>query len=233
MSQEVSGRPRASLEAVGGLSPCSDGSLPGGLPGSGRLKADLQFDPYNRNTRGMTTTPAETTDDELAARVRAKQAGSREAYEQLYRRHGPLLLAFLRARVGAEADDLHQEVWVRVWERPHLFHGGNFRAWVHTIARNSMTDRARKTKPTQLAESDDVTVRHTPVLEILGREEKVQFQLCLQKLPGRHREVVDKVLAGVDYEELCQEMGLSKGTAYKLFCEAKQRLAECVQRASP
>ena len=39
-----------------------------------------------------------------------------------------------------------------------------------------------------------------------------------------------KVLAGREYDELCEELGMNKGTAYKLYCEAKQRLTECVKR---
>ena len=179
------------------------------------------------------STPLETSDDELAAVVRAKGPTARECYETLYARHAPLLLAFLRARMGRDADDVHQEVWVRVWERPHQFQGGNFRAWIHTIARNCMADRARKTKPDQLMESDDVAVKRSPLADMLGREEKLQFQKCLEHLPNRHRDVVTKVLAGLEYEELCEQLGMTRGTAYKLYCEAKQRLTECVKRGSP
>src|SRR3954466_4180261 len=102
----------------------------------------------------MAATPTETdpSEDELAACIarrddsyRARQA-ARAAFEQLYGRHARLLSAFLAARVRrGEVDDLHQEVWHRVWLRlPGQFRGGNFRAWLHQIARHALIDRGRK-----------------------------------------------------------------------------------------
>jgi hypothetical protein len=80
--------------------------------------------PARLHTRIMATTVSEPeqTDDQLAAAA-ARRGNSdlglraaQEAFEQLYRRHAPLLLAFIAARVGpADREDLHQEVWRRAW----------------------------------------------------------------------------------------------------------------------
>ena len=74
-----------------------------------------------------------------------------QAFIELYNRHYTLLRAFIAARAGrSDADDIAQEVWQRVWQHlPTRFRGGNFRAWVHEIARNYLIDcsRRQKTRP--------------------------------------------------------------------------------------
>ena len=58
----------------------------------------------------------------------------------------PLLLAFVAQRVpSSDCDDLHQEVWQRVWASlPENYQSNNLRAWLHQIARNAIIDLSRK-----------------------------------------------------------------------------------------
>src|SRR4051812_9515789 len=72
-----------------------------------------------------------------------------QAFQLLYLRHGPLLRAFLSGRVvRADLDDLHQDVWRKVWARlPDRYRPGNFRAWLHQVARAMIIDQHRRRKP--------------------------------------------------------------------------------------
>ena len=105
------------------------------------------------------TLPETSESDTQLAAVVARRGDSEparlaacDAFERLYRRYAPLLLAFLASRVRAgERDDLHQEVWQRVWHHlPDQFRGGNFRAWLHQIARHAIIDQGRKRRPEPL-----------------------------------------------------------------------------------
>src|SRR5271156_3362515 len=106
-----------------------------------------------------TVSEPEQTDDQLAATSTRRGDSSlglraaHDAFEQLYRRHAPLLLAFIAARVGsADREDLHQEVWRKAWHHlPEQFHGGNFSAWLHQIARHAVIDHGKKKKAEALA----------------------------------------------------------------------------------
>ena len=100
----------------------------------------------------MNSDTVEITDEELAA-VCARRGGSpghrvraEAAFRTLYDRHARRLLAFLGGRVGMDVlDDVSQDVWAKVWRTlPTGFRGGNFRAWVHQIARNVVIDQRRK-----------------------------------------------------------------------------------------
>jgi RNA polymerase sigma factor (sigma-70 family) len=183
----------------------------------------------------------EPTDEDLAAVVarrgdsdRALRA-ARDAFEALYRRHAPLLLAFLAARVRpADREDVHQEVWQRAWTHlPDQFHGGNLGAWLHTIARNALIDRARKSRPESLAEPDArLDGRGRPAHELLVEHERAEaLRRCLEKLEAKAAALVRARLGGEDYDGVCRRLGLEAQQAYKLFHLAKDRLKTCVKRA--
>jgi RNA polymerase sigma factor (sigma-70 family) len=71
-------------------------------------------------------------------------------FELFYEAHKGEVLALLRRRAGrARADDLFQETFLRAlraYER--LEHGEHLRAWVLTIATNTVVDAARRDRPT-------------------------------------------------------------------------------------
>jgi hypothetical protein len=73
--------------------------------------------------------------------------------------HGPLLGAFLFGRVAqASADDLDQDVGQEVWARlPDRYRPGNFREWLHRVARALIIDQHRRRKPeAAIGEPDDL-----------------------------------------------------------------------------
>jgi RNA polymerase sigma-70 factor (ECF subfamily) len=176
---------------------------------------------------------AKLADEELAARA------TREACQVLYDRHAPALLPFLAARAPAECEDLHQDVWLRVWSRlPGGFRGGSFRAWLFEIARNLLIDRARRKRPERLAEDADRADPRgdaCPVSAALERERQQVLEGCLQKLEKQDAVTAALVrgrLGGEGYEQLCPRLGLTNNGAYKRWHEAVKQLQACVERAS-
>lgn len=181
------------------------------------------------------------TDEDLAA-LAARRTDSdgalgaaRDAFDRLYRRHAPLLLAFLAARGRrTDLDDVHQDVWSRVWTRlPDQFQGGNFRAWLYQIARHVVIDRARKHKPDALVDEHTLQDRnHEPVDQPLIEAERGEaLRRCLEKLTTEAATLVRARLAGEDYTQVCARLGMASSRAYKVFHEAKAQLQACVERA--
>lgn len=65
---------------------------------------------------------------------------------EYYRR--PLFGFILRMTEGAaDAEEIFQEVWLRVIKSQHRYTHKNFKSWLFRIARNLVIDRARKRKP--------------------------------------------------------------------------------------
>ena len=180
-------------------------------------------------------------DAALAARAAARGPGrladAQAAFEQLYRLHARPLVAFIASRVpSADADDLHQTVWAKAWERmPDQFDGGHVRGWLFQIARNLIIDRGRKKREDS---ADKIGDRPDPRLTgpSAGLEEdddRRRLAACMDKLPTALRELVRGRLAGDDYETVAARLNIPAARAHRLFHDAKTKLEGCVQQADP
>src|ERR1051325_3504222 len=81
-------------------------------------------------------------------------AGDRVAFERLYRLHVTRVFSLCARMVGdrTRAEELTQDVFVRAWEKLHLFRGdSSFATWLHRLAVNVVlndrkTERRRKNR---------------------------------------------------------------------------------------
>jgi RNA polymerase sigma-70 factor, ECF subfamily len=187
-----------------------------------------------------TVSEHEQTDEQLAAAAARRgdadgdACAASDAFESLYRRHAPLLLAFIAARCRpAEREDMLQEVWRRVWQHlPKQFHGGNFRAWLYQIARHALIDHNSKKKPELLNEPEIVPDGRPDWADaLLQREHSDALRRCVEKLTENAAAVVRARLTGEDYADVCQRLGITHNQAYKLFHSAKDQLKNCLERA--
>jgi RNA polymerase sigma factor (sigma-70 family) len=187
------------------------------------------------------TLPEKTESDAQQAAVVARRGDSEQArlaacdaFEGLYRRYAPLLLAFFASRVRAsERDDLHQEVWQRVWHHlPDQFRGGNFRAWLHQIARHAIIDQGRKRRSEPLIAQEALPDPHEEPSDhrMIQNERKQALERCLELLGPDGAALLRARLAGEDYPEICQRLKLEPARAYKLFHSAKEQLKTCVEQ---
>lgn len=89
----------------------------------------------------------EVEDRDLIAGYR--RDGSVAALEQLVERHRAPLFGYIMnmTRDPNEADEVFQEVWLKVIRKIDGYRHRNFRGWLMRIAHNLVVDRARKRKP--------------------------------------------------------------------------------------
>ncbi len=88
----------------------------------------------------------ELADDTLVARTRE---GDPRALAELYRRHAPALLGYLRRLTEdpAEAEDMLQETFLRIFQGRGSYEArGRFRSWLFTIGTRIAFDRRREEK---------------------------------------------------------------------------------------
>jgi RNA polymerase sigma factor (sigma-70 family) len=193
----------------------------------------------------MSSDTVEITDEELAA-VCARRDDSphyrrlaETAFHTLYDRHAKRLLSFLGGRVSmAVLDDVNQDVWARVWQAlPAGFRGGNFRAWVHQIARNVVIDQLRKRRNDPLPDEGNlIDHRQWDSARSVEADRHDALARCLKKLERANALVADLVrsrVAGESYEAYCGRTGMPADKAYRAFHQAKARLQACVEQTSP
>jgi RNA polymerase sigma factor (sigma-70 family) len=140
-------------------------------------------------------------------------------FERFYEAHNGEVLAFLRRRAGRDrADDLFQETFLRALRAyAQLEHGEHLRAWVMTIAANTLVDAARREKPTaELAvEPGGEDIR--PAFEELAP--------LTDGLPPKERAaVVLRYGYSLDYDEIGAALGSSEDAARQAASAGVRRL---------
>jgi RNA polymerase sigma factor (sigma-70 family) len=187
----------------------------------------------------MQATPDDADDENLAEIIARRDqdaramALAREAFDRLYDRHAPLLLSFLTSRRRHEADDLHQEVWRKVWDHlPTKFRGGQFRAWLYQIARRTLIDATRKKQTVPIGDEPVADPRQNAAEDrLIQVEENSVLEGCLQSLDDLSAQLVRARLSGMSYEEISQRIQMTTDQAQRLFHTIKNKLKTCVERA--
>ena len=167
-------------------------------------------------------------DDETLLRLYAR-GGDASAMEMLVQRHAAALAAFLAGWCddAAGAEDLAQDVWLRVLRRPDAFHGGTFRAWLLRIARNLAIDRSRKLSPELWLDAPADSSPDSPPLvdtlpdesaqppdeALVHAEDRARLLAAVRTLPGPQRDVVVLRAAGVPFADIAARFGIPLNTA--------------------
>jgi RNA polymerase sigma-70 factor (ECF subfamily) len=131
-------------------------------------------------------------DGELVARV---ANGDRTAARALMARHLPKILNLGRRMLGdqTEAEDVAQEVFVRVWTHAARWQPGKakFETWLHRVAINQCYDRLRKRPTTALDDvPDPVDEAPNPAARLYQTQLAAAVNEALQRLPDRQREAL-------------------------------------------
>lgn len=181
--------------------------------------------------------PSAIDRSELAALLQRVAARDRAAFTALYARTSAKLfgatLRILRRRDLAE--EILQEVYVRVWERagdydPAL---GSALGWLSTIARNRALDATRRRVELPLEDLPQAweiaDPADDPAREAERSGELRRLSACLETLADDRRSMV--VLAyrdGLTRDELATRFGVPVGTVKTWLHRSLARLKECL-----
>ena len=145
------------------------------------------------------------------------------------------LMQFLRrsSRSRTEADDLRQEVYVRVCEAARREIPQPARPFVFTVARNLLIDRARREQIVSIEAVADLGALEIaadepePDRTVIARQELRRLQTALDRLPNRCRQaVVLRKIDGLSYREIGLRMGIAEDTVSKHLREGMYALAD-------
>ena len=191
----------------------------------------------------MTPSANMRSDDDLIGAFRTGDAPAMEALFRRYRR--PVFAWLLRvAPDRAEAEDLYQEVWLKVIRGIDGYTSGGFKAWLWRIVRNAAADRARKKMAVPLldepmSDEADAEARVEQVadgnaisaIERMEAEERRSFlRRSVEGLSARLKDVVLLRIHGeLEFHEIAETLGLPLGTVLGRMNLAVKKLREAVQ----
>lgn len=155
----------------------------------------------------------------------------RERFEQLVLPHldAAFNLARWLLRGRADAEDVAQESLLRACRFIRGFHGGDARAWLLQIVRNTCYTWLEKNRPMELSmefnEEIHMQASATPETLAISGDDRDRLILALETLPPRFREVlVLRELEGCSYKEIAAITALPIGTVMSSLSRARRQL---------
>lgn len=184
--------------------------------------------------------PDTESDAEL---VRRSQKGDYSAFDALVTKHRGRVYAMIQNMVKNEADawDLAQEVFVKVWKALPKFEArARFSTWMYRITHNVVYDWMRKRRMETAGELDDnlltresiaagataTPARNARPDEAMARRElREKIEGALHKLSPEHREtILLREVQGLEYKEIADAMDCSIGTVMSRLFYARKKL---------
>jgi len=176
-------------------------------------------------------TDIRNTSDPDADMVKGVAGGDEKAFEQLVKKYEHSVLNTIYRYVGdrVEAEDIAQEVFLRVWRQARNFKGeSRFSTWLYRIVVNQCLSDRRKYKET--LQPLDATIEkedgsETPEAEVERRKGAEIVRKAVDELPSRQRiALILSKFEGKSYKEVAQIMGVSLSTVESLIFRARSSL---------
>jgi len=171
-------------------------------------------------------------DEDLVVRV---AEGDTVAYRELMRRHAaPLRHYTLRLmKQEAEAEDVVQETFLRLWQRAADYKPQAARAktWLYRIAHNLCIDRLRAKKPVADLDADELPPQSASQAALLDEKRRAErLGAALAELPERQAAAVTLVhLEGLSGAEAAQVLDVSEGALESLLSRARKAIKAKVE----
>lgn len=193
-------------------------------------------------TTAWTVPTGRRTDEWSECLVLIAAEQDRAAYTRLFRHFAPLIKAFAlsgSALSATHADELVQEVMLKIWQKSHAFNPEKAAAstWVYTIARNCRTDMFRRLQKfdTPLAAEDFIPDREgeQPFMQLQSRRSADRIHEMMRKLPADQTQILAKVyMEGKSHAEAAAELDLPLGTVKSRVRLAVQKMQVQFERTN-
>ena len=146
-----------------------------------------------------------------------------------------------------DAEDLTQDVFVRVFNSLSQYKPGTFEGWLHRITTNLFLDRVRRKKRIRFdwMGENDVTVATSDSFDRHERSGQPEDAYdmgnlgddiigALADLPPEYRAaVVLSDIEGLSYEEIAATLGIKMGTVRSRLSRARAKLREALAHRAP
>lgn len=202
--------------------------------------------PLDRLTEVESEKSMPVSDDELMCRF---QKGDESGYRRLMERYQDRILNYVYRMVSDRhlAEDLTQEVFVRIYLHAGRYHpGSRFAPWLYRIASNLAINELRRRKRWRFitidnnpSESDRNVIVDIKDEKSVSPDQRVsqveaadEVAEALKKVPVKYRTpLILRELEGYDYEEIAQILDIPRGTVKSRLNRGRALLATALKRA--
>ena len=158
----------------------------------------------------------------------------RALYQQAIDQHRHRVLSFARysLRVREDAEDVTQEVFIKLWQHWQKIDHEKLGAWIMRVAHNSVIDHVRKQRPQQTnldqyAEVEDQVGEESDAAQLDQQHFKSQLQTAIKSLEDPFRSIVImRDIQGMSYEDIQGSLELSASQVKVYLHRARRKLRE-------
>lgn len=158
----------------------------------------------------------------------------RALYQQAIDQHRHRVLSFAHysLRVREDAEDVTQEVFIKLWQHWQKVDHEKLGAWLMRVAHNSVIDHVRKQRPAQsnidqYAEVDDQLGEELDATDLEQQSFKRHLQLAIKSLEDPFRSIIImRDIQGMSYEEIQGSLELSASQVKVYLHRARRKLRE-------
>ncbi|MFV0252399.1 MAG: RNA polymerase sigma factor SigE [Beutenbergiaceae bacterium] len=163
-------------------------------------------------------------------------------WEQVVTEHSDRVyrLAYRLTGNRADAEDLTQETFVRVFRSLHSYQPGTFEGWLHRITTNLFLDGARRRSRLRFdalgdsAEWLPAPDRQSPERGFEHDNLDLDIQEALNALKPQYRAAVVLCdIEGLSYTEIAQTLGISTGTVRSRIHRGRSQLRQALAHRAP
>ncbi len=163
-------------------------------------------------------------------------------WEEIVRDHSARVyrLAYRLTGNPHDAEDLTQDVFVRVFRSLHRFQPGTFEGWLHRITTNLFLDGARRRQKIRfdgLADGADERLRSswkTPSEQLADADLDHDVAAALAALPPEFRAAVVLCdIEGLTYEEISDVLDIKIGTVRSRIHRGRAQLRAALRHRQP
>jgi RNA polymerase sigma-70 factor (ECF subfamily) len=152
-------------------------------------------------------------------------------FEELVNQYGRQVLNVALRILGntEQANDVHQEVFLAIWQRWHKYNGQvNWNGYLYRVTVRKSLECARRNRSQAVLSqrTQEQTTREWPDAALKADELQQKLAACLAKLPERQAEVfVLSRIEGLKHETIAELLGCSQETVRVHLHRAMKQLA--------
>lgn len=155
---------------------------------------------------------------DLKTQFQRLREGDQEAFSVIYHslKQPVYTICWRIVQIKETAEDLTQDIFLKLYVSPPAASVRNERAWVFQMAHNASIDCIRKRRELPLQDAEHLTAEDFSYVD-----QALDLEKAMSSLPDEHRQVLTLHLnADLSFHQIGQIMGLSLSAVYRIYRKA-------------